>query len=62
MQIELTEEQCGELQSVLENSLDELGDEIADGDDTESLPDLRHRRDVLESILFQIDNPPRAED
>ena len=60
MQIDLTEVQCGELQVVLENALSELGEEIADNRDVDSRLRLRHRRTVLESILRQIDNPPRA--
>ena len=60
MHIDLTEEQCGELQSVLENSLGALGDEIAGPGYVEYRHGLRHRRDVLESILYQIDNPPRS--
>lgn len=60
MLIELTEAQCAELQSLLENALGDLSSEIAGTDNAEYREGLRQRRDVLESVLFLLDNPPRA--
>ena len=61
MLIELTEEQCPELQQLLESSLADLSSEIAGTDNAENREGLRHRRAVLESVLFLLDNPPRSE-
>jgi hypothetical protein len=60
MLIELTEVQCAELQRLLESTLSDLSSEIADTDDAESRDGLRDRRTILESVLFQLDNPPRV--
>jgi hypothetical protein len=60
MLIELTEVQCAELQRLLEGTLGDLSSEIADTDNAEYRAGLRERRSVLESILFQLDNPPRV--
>jgi len=60
MLIELTEVQCAELQRLLESTLSDLSSEIADTDDAEYRARLRDRRTVLESVLFQLDNPPRV--
>ena len=60
MLIELTEVQCAELQRLLEGTLSDLSSEIADTDDAEYRDGLRDRRAVLESVLFQLDNPPRV--
>jgi hypothetical protein len=60
MLIELTEVQCAELQRLLENTLSDLSSEIADTDNAEYRDGLRERRTVLESVLFQLDNPPRV--
>jgi hypothetical protein len=60
MLIELTEVQCAELQRLLEGSLVDLSTGIADTDDPEYREVLRERRSVLESVLFQLDNPPRV--
>ena len=60
MLIELTEVQCAELQRLLESTLSDLSSEIADSDDVEYREGLRDRRTVLESVLFQLDNPPRV--
>jgi len=60
MLIELTEVQCAELQRLLESTLSDLSSEIADTDDAEYRDSLRDRRTVLESVLFQLDNPPRV--
>jgi hypothetical protein len=60
MQIELNDDQCAELQRLLESSLGDLSSEIADTDNAEYRRGLRERRAVLESILFQLDNPPRV--
>ena len=60
MLIELTEAQCAELQRLLESTLGDLSSEIADTDDAEYRDGLRDRRTVLESVLFQLDNPPRV--
>jgi hypothetical protein len=60
MVIELTEEQCAELQRLLEESLGDLSTEIADTDNAQYREGLRARRRVLESVLYQLDNPPRA--
>ena len=60
MLIELTEVQCAELQRLLEGTLGDLSSEIADTDNAEYRAGLRERRNVLESILFQLDNPPRV--
>ena len=61
MLIELTEEQCGEMQRLLEEYLGDLSTEIADTDNAQYREGLRHRRDVVESVLFQLDNPPRVD-
>jgi hypothetical protein len=61
MVIELTEEQCAELQRLLEESLGDLSSEIADTDNPSYREGLRQRRAVQESILFQLDNPPRVD-
>jgi hypothetical protein len=60
MLIELNETQCAELQRVLEQSLGDLSTEIADTDNPQYREGLRERRAVLESILYQLDNPPRV--
>ena len=60
MLIELTEVQCAELQRLLENTLSDLSSEIADTDDADYRDGLRDRRTVLESVLFQLDNPPHV--
>jgi hypothetical protein len=60
MLIELTEAQCAELQRLLEWSLGDLSTEIADTDNAEYREVLRERRAILESVLFQLDNPPRV--
>ncbi|HEX3334696.1 MAG TPA: hypothetical protein VHS57_10155 [Acidimicrobiales bacterium] len=60
MLIELNEAQCSELQQLLEGSLGDLSTEIADTDNAEYRQGLRDRRAVLESVLFLLDNPPRA--
>ena len=60
MLIELTEVQCAELQRLLESTLSDLSSEIADTDDAEYRDGLRDRRTILESVLFQLDNPPRV--
>jgi hypothetical protein len=60
MVIELTEEQCAELQRLLESSLGDLSTEIADTDNAQYREGLRERRTVLESVLYQRDNPPRV--
>jgi hypothetical protein len=61
MVIELTEEQCSELQRLLEASLGDLSSEIADTDNPQYREGLRQRRTVLESVLYQLDNPPRVD-
>ena len=60
MLIELTEAQCAELQRLLESSLGDLSSEIAATDNPAFREGLRERRDVLESVLFLLDNPPRV--
>jgi len=60
MRIELTEEQCAELQQLLESALGDLSTEIAATDNPEFREGLRQRRSVLESVLYLLDNPPRA--
>jgi hypothetical protein len=60
MLIELTEVQCAELQRLLESTLSDLSSEIADTHNAEYRDELRERRTVLESVLFQLDNPPRV--
>jgi hypothetical protein len=60
MVIELTEAQCAELQNLLESALGDLSSEIAGTDNYEYREGLRQRRSVLESVLFLLDNPPRA--
>jgi hypothetical protein len=62
MLVELSEEQGAELQKLLESSLGDLSTEIADTDNAEYRQDLWQRRSVLESVLYQLDNPPRASD
>jgi hypothetical protein len=59
MLIELDEEQCSELQGLLESSLGDMSSEIADTDNPEYRAGLRERRKVLESVLYLLDNPPR---
>ncbi len=61
MLVELTEEQCAELQELLESSLGDLSTEIAGTDNAEYREGLRRRRAVLESVLYLLDNPPRSE-
>ncbi len=60
MHIELTVEQCAELQRLLESSLGDLSTEIAATDNHEFREGLRERRRVLESVLYLLDNPPRG--
>jgi hypothetical protein len=60
MLVELSEEQGAELQKLLESSLGDLSTEIAGTDNADYRQGLRQRRSVLESVLFQLDNPPRA--
>ena len=60
MLIELTEVQCAELQRLLESTLSDLSSEIAETDKAEYRDGLRERRTILESVLFQLDNPPRV--
>jgi hypothetical protein len=60
MLIELTEDQCAELQQLLEGTLSDLSTEIADTDNPEHRQGLRERRTVVESVLYQLDNPPRV--
>jgi hypothetical protein len=60
MLVELSEEQGAELQELLESSLGDLSTEIAGTDNADYRQGLRQRRSVLESVLFQLDNPPRA--
>jgi hypothetical protein len=62
MLVELSEEQGAELQKLLESALGDLSTEIAGTDNAEYREDLRQRRSVLESVLYQLDNPPRASD
>lgn len=62
MLIEISEEQARELHELLESSLGDLSSEIAGTDNAEYRQGLRQRRTVLESVLFQLDNPPRAAD
>ena len=61
MVIELTEEQCAELQRLLEETLGDLSTEIADTDNPQYREGLRQKRAVLESVLYQLDNPPRVD-
>jgi hypothetical protein len=61
MVIELTEEQCAELQRLLEEFLGDLSSEIADTDNPGYREGLRQQRAVVESVLFQLDNPPRVD-
>jgi hypothetical protein len=61
MLIELTEEQCAEMQRLLEECLGDLSTEIADTDNAQYREGLRQRRSVVESVLFQLDNPPRVD-
>jgi hypothetical protein len=60
VQIELDEGQCAELQQLLESSLGDLSTEIAGTDNYEYRQGLRERRTILESVLYQLDNPPRG--
>jgi hypothetical protein len=60
MLVELSEEQGAELQELLESSLGDLSTEIAGTDNADYRQGLRQRRSVLESVVFQLDNPPRA--
>ena len=59
MLIDLNEEQCSELQGLLESSLGDMSTEIAGTDNPEYREGLRERRRILESVLYQLDNPPR---
>jgi hypothetical protein len=59
MLLELTEDQCAELQRLLESALGDLSSEIAGTDNAEYRQGLRDRRAVLEAVLYQLDNPPR---
>jgi hypothetical protein len=60
MLIELSEEQSAELHSLRESALGDLSTEIADTDNAEYRQGRRQRRTVLESVLFRLDNHPRA--
>jgi hypothetical protein len=60
MLLELNEGQCAELQQLLEDSLADLSSEIAGTDNAEYRQGLRERRALLESVLYQLDNPPRT--
>jgi hypothetical protein len=60
VQIELNEGQCAELQQLLEGTLGDLSTEIAGTDNFEYRQGLRERRSILESVLYQLDNPPRS--
>ena len=55
MNIELTESQRTELQELLRGSLADLSSEIADTDNPSYRNGLRERREVLESVLSQLD-------
>jgi hypothetical protein len=55
MNIELTESQRTELQELLRGSLADLSSEIADTDNPSYRNGLRDRREVLESVLSQLD-------
>jgi len=55
MNIELTESQRTELQELLRGSLADLSSEIADTDNPSFRNGLRDRREVLESVLSQLD-------
>jgi hypothetical protein len=61
MVIELTEEQCAELQRLLEEFLGDLSTEIADTDNPSYREGLRERRAMVESVLYQLDNPRRVD-
>jgi len=60
MKVELSDVQVEELRLLLDGALAELSHEIADTDNPEYREVLRERRTVLESVLFQLDNPPRV--
>ncbi len=62
MLIEISEEQGAELHRTLESSLSDLSNEIAGTDNAEYREGLRQRRKVLESVLYQLDDPPRTAD
>ncbi len=62
MLIEISEEQGAELHRLLEGSLGDLSSEIAGTDNAEYREGLRQRRTVLESVLSQLDDSPRAAD
>jgi len=47
---------------LLESGLGDLSTEIAGTDNAESREDLRQSRSVLESVLQELDDPPRASD
>jgi len=55
MNIELTESQRTEMQELLRGSLADLSSEIADTDNPSYRNGLRERREVLESVLSQLD-------
>ena len=55
MNIELTESQRTELQELLRGTLADLSSEIADTDNPSYRNGLRERREVLESVLSQLD-------
>ena len=55
MNSELTESQRTELQELLRGSLADLSSEIADTDNPSFRNGLRDRREVLESVLSQLD-------
>jgi len=60
MELSLGEDERELLQQVVSSAFRDLRMEIADTDNAEYRAGLRERRSVLESILFQLDNPPRV--
>lgn len=54
MQLELTTEQCDELQELIEGALDELATEIHHATDHAFREKLRARRTLLEQIRQQL--------
>jgi hypothetical protein len=62
MDLRLSDEQVGELQSLLDATLRDLSHEIAATDNADYRAGLRHRRDVLATIRSEIEAPTVIEE
>ncbi len=55
MDVALTEEESGVLQQALRTYLSELGSEISQTDNARFRANLKHEREVLESVVTKLD-------